>query len=50
MDSQGLLASAAINLVLSLFSLLKKQPGNAPVYIPRRMAAGVRDDGLLPFG
>ncbi|KAK3166504.1 hypothetical protein QOZ80_1AG0046560 [Eleusine coracana subsp. coracana] len=55
MDAEGLLASAAINLglalvALSLFSLLKKQPGNAPVYIPRRMAAGDRGDGLLPLG
>lgn len=36
MDAEGLLASAAINLglalvALSLFSMLKKQPGNAPV-------------------
>ncbi|GJN16731.1 hypothetical protein PR202_gb03752 [Eleusine coracana subsp. coracana] len=55
MDAEGLLASAAINLglalvALSLFSLLKKQPGNAPVYIPRRMAAGDWGDGLLPLG
>ncbi|KAL6616704.1 hypothetical protein ACP70R_038974 [Stipagrostis hirtigluma subsp. patula] len=56
MDAEGLLASAAINLglalvALSLFSLLKKQPGNAPVYLPRRMAAGDRSGGdLLPLG
>lgn len=52
MDAEGLLASAAINLglalvALSLFSVLKKQPGNAPVYLPRRMATG---GGLLPLG
>ncbi|XP_034593042.1 CSC1-like protein At3g54510 [Setaria viridis] len=55
MDAEGLLASAAINLVLalvalSLFSLLKKQPGTAPVYRPRRMAAGDGGAGLLPLG
>nr|CAB3479445.1 unnamed protein product [Digitaria exilis] len=55
MDAEGLLASAAINLglalvTLSLFSLLKKQPGNAPVYRPRRMAAGDPGAGLLPLG
>ncbi|CAO1947254.1 unnamed protein product [Urochloa humidicola] len=57
MDAEGLVASAAINLglalvALSLFSLLKKQPGNAPVYRPRRMAAGDGGGaaGLLPLG
>ncbi|CAD6234859.1 unnamed protein product [Miscanthus lutarioriparius] len=57
MDAEGLLASAAINLglalvALSLFSLLKKQPGNAPVYHPRRMATGDlgAGGGLLPLG
>ncbi|WVZ67413.1 hypothetical protein U9M48_016489 [Paspalum notatum var. saurae] len=56
MDAEGLLASAAINLglalvALSLFSMLKKQPGNAPVYRPRRMATGDRGGGgLLPLG
>ncbi|PWZ04405.1 CSC1-like protein [Zea mays] len=57
MDAEGLLASAAINLglalvALSLFSLLKKQPGNAPVYRPRRMATGDlrADGGFLPLG
>ncbi|EES02054.1 CSC1-like protein At3g54510 isoform X1 [Sorghum bicolor] len=57
MDAEGLLASAAINLglalvALSLFSLLKKQPGNAPVYRPRRMATGDlgAGGGLLPLG
>ncbi|XP_039850738.1 CSC1-like protein At3g54510 isoform X2 [Panicum virgatum] len=55
MDAEGLLASAAINLglalvALSLFSMLKKQPGNAPVYRPRRMAAGDGGAGLLPLG
>jgi hypothetical protein len=49
-----LLASAAINLglalvALSLFSMLKKQPGNAPVYLPRRMAAGDVGSGVLPL-
>ncbi|CAD6228178.1 unnamed protein product [Miscanthus lutarioriparius] len=57
MDAEGLLASAAINLglalvALSLFSLLKKQPGNVPVYRPRRMATGDlgAGGGLLPLG
>ncbi|KAF0926763.1 hypothetical protein E2562_027379 [Oryza meyeriana var. granulata] len=61
MDAEGLLAPAAINLglalvALSLFSLLKKQPGNAPVYLARRMAAGHRGGsaggggGGLPLG
>jgi hypothetical protein len=55
MDAEGLLASAAINLglalvALSLFSLLKKQPGTAPVYRPRRMAAGDGGAGLMPLG
>uniref|UniRef100_A0A0D9VA93 CSC1/OSCA1-like 7TM region domain-containing protein n=1 Tax=Leersia perrieri TaxID=77586 RepID=A0A0D9VA93_9ORYZ len=58
MDAEGLLASAAINLgmalvALSLFSLLKKQPGNAPVYLARRMAAAAGDRGgcgILPLG
>uniref|UniRef100_A0ACD5WMP7 Uncharacterized protein n=2 Tax=Avena sativa TaxID=4498 RepID=A0ACD5WMP7_AVESA len=55
MDAEGLLASAAINLglalvALSLFSMLKKQPGNAPVYLPRRMAAGDVGGGVLPLG
>ena len=55
MDAEGLLASAAINLglalvALSLFSMLKKQPGNAPVYRPRRIAAGDGGAGLLPLG
>ncbi|KAG8053944.1 hypothetical protein GUJ93_ZPchr0001g32760 [Zizania palustris] len=60
MDADGLLASAAINLglalvALSLFSMLKKQPGNAPVYLPQRMAASDRagsssGGGVLPLG
>ena len=55
MDAEGLLASAAINLgvallALSLFSMLKKQTGNAPVYRPRRMAARDCGAGLLPLG
>uniref|UniRef100_A0A0A9FII3 CSC1/OSCA1-like N-terminal transmembrane domain-containing protein n=1 Tax=Arundo donax TaxID=35708 RepID=A0A0A9FII3_ARUDO len=55
MGAEGLLASAAINLglalvALSLFSLLKQQPGNVPVYLPRRMAAGDPRGGLLPLG
>jgi calcium permeable stress-gated cation channel len=45
MNPGGLAASAAINLglavvVLSLFSVLKRLPGNAPVYLARCMAAG----------
>ncbi|KAJ3687957.1 hypothetical protein LUZ61_017121 [Rhynchospora tenuis] len=45
MNPGGLAASAAINLglaavVLSLFSVLKRQPGNAPVYLARCIAAG----------
>ncbi|KAL5227666.1 hypothetical protein ABZP36_015931 [Zizania latifolia] len=60
MDADGLLASAVINLglalvALSLFSMLKKQPGNAPVYLPQRMAASDRagsssGGGVLPLG
>ncbi|CAM0885151.1 unnamed protein product [Alopecurus aequalis] len=55
MDAEGLLASAAINLglalvALSLFSMLKKQPGNALVYLPRRMATAGGGGGLLPLG
>ncbi|XP_008775844.2 CSC1-like protein At3g54510 [Phoenix dactylifera] len=45
MNAGSLAASAGINIglalvVLSLFSVLKKQPCNAPVYFPRRIAAG----------
>ncbi|XP_048567454.1 CSC1-like protein At3g54510 [Triticum urartu] len=55
MDAEGLLASAAINLglalvALSLFSMLKKQPGNAPVYLPRRMAGAAGSGWVLPLG
>jgi hypothetical protein len=54
MDAEGLLASATINLglalvALSLFSMLKKQPGNAPVYRPLRMAEG-GGGSVLPLG
>ncbi|XVF82089.1 hypothetical protein PTKIN_Ptkin16aG0016000 [Pterospermum kingtungense] len=43
MDSQGLLASVAINIglamvILFLFSILKKQPSNAPIYYPRPLS------------
>ncbi|KAJ4834985.1 hypothetical protein Tsubulata_019272 [Turnera subulata] len=43
MDPESLLASAAINfglafIVISLFSILKKQPSNAPIYYARRLA------------
>ncbi|MQM02486.1 hypothetical protein Taro_035250 [Colocasia esculenta] len=45
MKPQSLLASAGINIglamvVLSLFSIFKKQPLNAVVYYPRRLARG----------
>ncbi|OAY81991.1 CSC1-like protein [Ananas comosus] len=45
MNAESLVASAGINLglavvVLTLFSVLKRQPGNAPVYFARRIAAG----------
>ncbi|KAJ4969800.1 hypothetical protein NE237_002899 [Protea cynaroides] len=43
MNAESLVASAAINIglaliVLSLFSILKKQPSTAPVYYARRLA------------
>ncbi|XP_043690685.1 CSC1-like protein At3g54510 isoform X2 [Telopea speciosissima] len=43
MNAESLVASAAINIglaliVLSQFSVLKKQPSNAPVYYSRRLA------------
>ncbi|KAK6233471.1 hypothetical protein QUC31_005877 [Theobroma cacao] len=43
MNPRGLLASAGINIglalvVLILFSILKKQPSNAPIYYPRPLS------------
>ncbi|XP_071931963.1 CSC1-like protein At3g54510 isoform X2 [Coffea arabica] len=43
MKAENLLASASINIgvamfILSLFSILKKQPSNAPIYYPRRIS------------
>ncbi|KAK8643232.1 hypothetical protein V6N13_012537 [Hibiscus sabdariffa] len=43
MDSYSLLASASINIglaivILFLFSVLKKQPSNAPIYYPRPLS------------
>ncbi|CAK9156784.1 unnamed protein product, partial [Ilex paraguariensis] len=43
MNAESLLASAAINIglslfILSLFSILKKKPSNAPIYYPRRLS------------
>ncbi|TXG55960.1 hypothetical protein EZV62_017273 [Acer yangbiense] len=43
MNPQGLLASAVINIglafvILALFSILKKQPSNAPIYYARRLS------------
>ncbi|PON49714.1 Calcium-dependent channel [Trema orientale] len=43
MNPESLIASAAINIglamvVLSLFSILKKQPSNAPIYYARRLS------------
>ncbi|OMO75682.1 hypothetical protein CCACVL1_16106 [Corchorus capsularis] len=43
MNGQSLLASAGINiglavLILILFSILKKQPSNAPIYYPRPLS------------
>ncbi|XP_072960896.1 CSC1-like protein At3g54510 isoform X1 [Typha angustifolia] len=54
MNPESLVASAAINLglalvVLYLFSVLKKQPGNAPVYFARRIAAGEEVPVDRPF-
>ncbi|KAK1295422.1 hypothetical protein QJS10_CPA16g01076 [Acorus calamus] len=48
MNPESLLASAGINiglavLVLSLFSVFKKQPFNAPVYLARRLASSSDD-------
>ncbi|CAI9102843.1 OLC1v1001192C1 [Oldenlandia corymbosa var. corymbosa] len=43
MNSENLLVSAAINIglamfILTLFSILKKQPSNAPIYYARRIS------------
>ncbi|XP_057807817.1 CSC1-like protein At3g54510 [Salvia miltiorrhiza] len=43
MNAESLLASASINigfalLILSLFSILQKQPSNAPIYFARRLS------------
>ncbi|KAK4841685.1 hypothetical protein QYF36_008837 [Acer negundo] len=43
MNPRGLLASAVINIglafvILALFSILKKQPSNAPIYYARRLS------------
>ncbi|KAM5551900.1 CSC1-like protein [Rosa sericea] len=43
MNPESLIASAAINIglaivILSLFSILKKQPSYAPIYYPRRLS------------
>ncbi|KAK1553424.1 hypothetical protein Q3G72_034783 [Acer saccharum] len=43
MNPQGLLASAVINIglafvILALFSILQKQPSNAPIYYARRLS------------
>ncbi|KAF3784424.1 CSC1-like protein [Nymphaea thermarum] len=50
MDAQSLLASASINIglvfiILVLFSIFKKQPGNAVVYRARTMSRG---EGAFP--
>ncbi|XP_052194483.1 CSC1-like protein At3g54510 [Diospyros lotus] len=47
MEAEDLLASAGINIVLSLvvlwlFSVLKKQPSNAGIYYARRLSLGQR--------
>ncbi|XP_019231011.1 PREDICTED: CSC1-like protein At3g54510 isoform X2 [Nicotiana attenuata] len=49
MKAESLVVSAAINiglaiLILSLFSILKKQPFYAPVYYARRLSLGHRTD------
>lgn len=49
MKAESLVVSAAINiglaiLILSLFSILKKQPFYAPVYYARRLSLGHRSD------
>ncbi|CAA3022413.1 CSC1 At3g54510 isoform X1 [Olea europaea subsp. europaea] len=43
MNAEGLLVSAAINiglalLILTVFSILRKQPSNATIYYPRRLS------------
>ncbi|ERN01729.1 hypothetical protein AMTR_s00097p00060460 [Amborella trichopoda] len=45
MNAQGLLASAGINIglaivVLTFFSIFKKQLCSAPVYLPKKLATG----------
>lgn len=45
MNAGSLLASAAVNIglaciVLSIFSILKKQPSNAAIYYARRLSLG----------
>ncbi|XP_022138881.1 CSC1-like protein At3g54510 isoform X2 [Momordica charantia] len=47
MNPESLLASAAINIglafiILSIFSILKKQPSNAAIYYARRLSLGQR--------
>ncbi|CAN6567162.1 unnamed protein product [Malus baccata var. baccata] len=47
MNPESLIASAAINIglaffILTLFSVLKKQPSNAPIYYPRRLSESHR--------
>ncbi|BFG20401.1 hypothetical protein CerSpe_066750 [Prunus speciosa] len=47
MNPESLIASAAINIglaifILTLFSILKKQPSNAPIYFPRRLSESQR--------
>ncbi|RXH93906.1 hypothetical protein DVH24_015973 [Malus domestica] len=47
MNPESLIASAAINIglaffILTLFSVLKKQPSKAPIYYPRRLSESHR--------
>ncbi|ONI20721.1 hypothetical protein PRUPE_2G030700 [Prunus persica] len=47
MNPESLIASAAINIglaifILTLFSILKKQPSNDPIYFPRRLSESQR--------
>ncbi|KAK3024992.1 hypothetical protein RJ639_044369 [Escallonia herrerae] len=53
MNAESLFASAAINIglalvTLSVFSILKKQPSNAPIYFARRLSLGQAHDIIFP--
>ncbi|KAK3002657.1 hypothetical protein RJ639_019961 [Escallonia herrerae] len=53
MNAESLFASVAINIglalvTLSVFSIFKKQPSNAPIYFARRLSLGQAHDIILP--